>query len=130
MLAVVGVVVVIATMGLVIAAMYLGGGTAAIRRQVPQLGLLLAAALVAVLFAIPLLMRGLGDLAFSLVLVGLNVAVLMAWALQSRRGEGPLISETWSRAFSIPRFRTLVLAWGAFIVIGTVLLMLAASSRS
>ncbi len=115
----------IAIMVLVMGAMDLGGGTAAIRRQVPQLGLL-AGALVVTLFAIPLLMSGLGDLSFGLVLVGLNAAVFIAWALQRRRGEGPLVAQHWRQAFRLPAFRTLVAAWVAFLLIGTVLLIIAA----
>lgn len=53
-LAVFGVVLVINTMAFTVGAVYLGGGTEAVRRQVPRLALL-AAVLVALEFAVPFL---------------------------------------------------------------------------
>ena len=126
-LAAFGVLLVIGTMAFTVGAMYLGGGSGAVRRQLPRLGLF-AAVLVAVLVAIPLLMSTLGDIGWAAVLVGLNVGVFAAWAYQARRGEGPLVAERHGAAFRMPAFRTLVIIWLGALAIGTILLVLAAKA--
>lgn len=118
---------VIWTLSFTVGAMYLGGGSEAIRRQVPRLAVL-AVVLVAVVFAIPVLMSTLGDLAWALVVVGLNAALLVAWVYQSRRGEGPLAVERKRAAFRVPAFRTLVIVWVGALASGTILAILAAKA--
>lgn len=119
-----GVFLVIGSMAFTIGAMYLGGGSEAIRRQVPQLALF-AAALVAVVFAVPFLMGKVGDLGWVVVLIALNAVVVVAWVRQARQGQGPLVAERRRAAFRMPAFRRLALVWGVVLAVGTVLLILA-----
>jgi hypothetical protein len=116
--------VVIWTMAFAVGAIYLGGGSDAVRRQLPLLAVL-AAVLVAVVIAVPVLNSILGDLAWGVVLVTMNVAVIGAWVYQSRRGEGPLVLERQRAAFRVPGFRALVIVWGAAIAVATILALLA-----
>lgn len=122
-----GVFIVICTMALVIGAMYLGGGTEAIRRQIPQL-VLMGVVLVGLLFAVPFLRSTLGDSASNLALLGLNAGVVVALFLRARRGRGPLAAEQRRAAFRTPGFRRLVVVWVAAVLVGTILLILAAKA--
>jgi hypothetical protein len=83
-LAAYGVFIVIATMAAAIGAMYIGGGTLAIRRQIPQLALL-AVGLIAVLFAVPIMIRTFGDLGSGVINLVLSAAVLLVLLWQARR---------------------------------------------
>jgi hypothetical protein len=124
-LALFGLFIVIGTMAFTVGAMYLGGGTEAIRRQAPRLTLL-AAGLVIVVLAVPVLSSIPGDLAWGVVLVALNAAVVAAWVYQSRRGEGPLVVERQRAAFRVPAFRMLVIVWVGAIATAAILVALAA----
>jgi hypothetical protein len=121
------IVVLVATIGLVLGAVYLAGGTDAIRRQARLLGILIIG-LVVVLLATPALMGWSGGPA-GLVLLGLSVAWLIARIVQSLREEGPTAKETWSRAFEVPGVRMFIAGWVGFLVVGTILLVLVASRR-
>ena len=122
-----GVFILICTMALVIGAMYLGGGTEAIRRQIPQLALM-GVVFVGLLFAVPFLRSTLGDSAWNLALLGLNAGVVVALFLRARRGQGSLAAEQRRAAFRTPRFRRLLVVWIVAVVVGTILLILAAKA--
>lgn len=119
--------IVIGTMAFVVVAMYLGGGSDVIRRQVPRLAILAAGCLVVVL-AVPVLGGMLGDLAPGGVFLGLTGAVVAVWVYRSRRGEGPLLVERQRAALRMPAFMTLVIVWLGALVVGTILLILAAKA--
>jgi hypothetical protein len=113
-------------MALVIGAMYIGGGTAAIRRQVPQL-VLFAAVLAPLPFAVPFLSSALGDL-WDVALLGLNVVVVAALVRQARRRQGSPVAERRRAALRLPAFRRLLVVWIVANVVGMILLILAAKA--
>lgn len=113
------VLIAISTLAFAVGAIYIGGGIAAIRRQLPQIGLL-ALLIVAVALVAPLVARAEGS-AFVLVLVVFNAAALLMWVRQ--RGPGSQSHATIRRnAWQMPGFRWLVIAYVAIVVIGTVAL--------
>jgi hypothetical protein len=124
--AAVSVFLVISTLAVTIGAMYIGGGTAAVRRQVPALGLL-TALLIAGAFGIPLLVRALGDLAVGVLILALNVALLIARRRQARRGQGPS-ADARRAAWRNPAFRKLMAVWISSLFVATVLLVIATRS--
>jgi hypothetical protein len=119
-----GVFVVVGTLAFIVGAMYLGGGSEAVRRQSRRL-VVLAAGFVAVVFAVPVLMSALGERAWAVVLVAMNAAVIGALVYRSRRAS-PLVVERQRAAIRMPAFRVLVLAWVGAMTIGAILLSLAA----
>lgn len=122
-----GAFIVIGTMAFTVGAIYLGGGSGAVRRQAPRLAVL-AAGLVVVVLAMPVLGGILGDQTWIVILLTLNAAVVAAWVYQSRRGEGPLAVERRRAAFRMPAFKTLVIVWVGALAIGTILLIMAAKA--
>jgi hypothetical protein len=122
-----GAFIVIGTMAFTVGAIYLGGGSEAVRRQAPRLAMP-AAGLVVLVLALPVLIGILGDQTWIVILLMLNAAVVAAWVHQSRRGEGPLVVERQRAAFRMPAFRALVIVWIGALAIGTILFILAAKA--
>jgi hypothetical protein len=115
-------VIALATFGLVVGAMYLRGGTAAIRRQLPQIAVL-GAILVVGAVGVPIATSALTGGAVLLILLPLSVGVL--WARARRSGEGRPDRLTPSAR---PRaLRALIIAWLAVIVVSTIWLAVASS---
>jgi hypothetical protein len=121
-LAVFNIALVSAVMVLVIGMMYLGGGLEAIRQQVLKLALL-ACGLLIIVFAVPLVERAVGGLGVGLVILVLS-GILLAARILMRRRESPAAAERRREALRQPAVRALFVAWFAFIIIATVLLLI------
>jgi hypothetical protein len=111
----------VSVMGLVIGAVYVGGGVGAVRREAPLL-VLFACGLLVIVFVVPLVERAIG-FTFALALVALSGILLVARILM-RRGESPAAAEHRREVLSRPAVRALFVAWFAFIIIATVLLLI------
>ena len=104
------------TMGFLIAALYLGGGTDAIRRQSGTLALVAVGSVIA-LAAVAILPAFIGDLAWFLVLIGVNVVVLGWNAVMSRRRPKPPPPDPERIARTQPARRVLVILYMAGLVV-------------
>jgi hypothetical protein len=104
------------TMGFLIAALYLGGGTEAIRRQSGMLALVAVGSVIA-LAAVAILPAFIGDLAWFLVLIGVNVVVLGWNAISSRRRPKPPPPDPERIAKTQTARRVLVILYAAGLVV-------------
>jgi hypothetical protein len=104
------------TMGFLIVALYLGGGTDAIRRQSGTLALVAVGSVIA-LAAVAILPAFIGDLAWFLVLIGVNVVVLGWNAVMSRRRPKPPPPDPERMARTQPARRVLVILYMAGLVV-------------
>lgn len=115
-----GAFVVLTTLGVTVAATYLGGGSEAVRRQLPKLPAL-AVGLAVVVVAVPLFVANLG-LAFPVGLLALNIGVIL---LLLRQRQTPGYRERQRAVWSNARFWWLMGAYIAVILVGSVVLALA-----
>ena len=112
----------IATLGLVIGAVYLGGGAAAVRRQIPQITLMVLLFGVAVV-VLPLILAALGDsAAVGIGLIGLTLAMVIR-VLRGRARE-PL------PAARPPGLRILVAGFVVVMLINLTVLVLWSAAHS
>jgi len=115
-------VTVLATLGAVVGAIYIRAGAAAVRRQIPQLGLL-AVLLAAGSIAVPIVNARLGDSVGIVVgFVALGLSVL---ARSRRRAAAADVR----RPASPPALRMLIAGWVAVMVLN-VLILVIQSARS
>lgn len=105
-------IVAIGTFALLLYAMYLGGGSAAIRGQLPMIAAM-GMALVAVVILLPILSAVLGPGAVGVIAVALLVIVAILRRLSPDRPEGVGLRD----ALAIPEARRWLLHWAVFIAL-------------
>jgi hypothetical protein len=113
----------ISTLGLAVGAVYLGGGAAAVRRQLPQLTLL-AALIVVVAVAAPVLTQ-IGGSAFVIALVVLNVVAVLMWVGHRRKAASHTSLTSRRNAWQMPGFRWLVIAYIVVVAVGSITIAIA-----
>ena len=104
------------TMTFLIIALYLGGGAEAIRRQRGMLALVAVGSVIA-LAAVAILPAFIGDLAWFLILIGVNVVVLGWNAVASRRRPKQPPPDPDRIARTQPARRVLVILYVAGLVV-------------
>ncbi len=114
---------VIATLALAIAGLYIGGGRTVVSRNASRLGIL-AIALVGVALFVPVVADRRGDMVWPVALVIANVVVVIGLLRQTRmRSELRTQATTrpWSRFFWV-----IVVAWGCLLAAGLAIFLVSA----
>jgi hypothetical protein len=122
------VVIGIALFGLVLGAMYRGGGMDPIRRQVPMvaaLGIGIAAAVI----LLPVFNSVLGQAATTVMIVIGGLSLMAYSTLRARPSGDRPDGRGFREAITMPGVRLLIVGWAAVLIVGSVLLSVAAILR-